>query len=346
MPIDYTETGVQGENSFSTFGCDVFKGSFPTPDRLRPDIAFQREFYGNGKLEFPDGFEAEIWAFSDPVALNAYDRETPFPSPPIRVRQGQIVHTTLKSHKNTHTIHHHGIEPTTMNDGVGHVSFEVNGEYTYQFRAGEPGTYFYHCHKNTVLHFEKGMYGLLIVDPPSGPGRLWERGPAYDVEMAWVFDDMDPRWHSEGPLEEHDAGLCGEDVGLNVFQPRYFLLSGVPSGRTRTDARVTVRARVGQRVLLRMLNASYSIVRYTLPLAATLHTVDGRGLGRPGSPWSKPVSIAAGTTTEFTTAQRHDLILTPTAPGVYRMRAQFLDWGSRRIQANGAGVLEATIVVT
>lgn len=346
MAIDFTRTSVLGQIDFSTFGCDVYKGSYPTPDALTPDIKFEREFYGNGKLKFPDGFEAEIWGFFDPLATNAYDRGTPFPSPTIRCRQGQLVHSSLKARKNTHTIHHHGIEPTTMNDGVGHVSFEVNGTYTYQFQPTVPGTYFYHCHKNTVLHFEKGMYGLLIVDPPSGPGRLWENGPAYDVEMPWVFDDMDPRWHGDGPLGEHDAGLCGTDVGLNIFQPKYFLLTGIPSARTRTDPRVTVRARVGQRILLRMLNASYSTVRYRMPLPATLVSVDARGLGRPGSPWSKPVAIPANTPTEFTTAQRHDLIVTPTAPGTYRMRAEFLDWGSRAIQANGAGVLEATIVVT
>jgi FtsP/CotA-like multicopper oxidase with cupredoxin domain len=347
MAIDFRKTSVQGEINFSTFGCDVYKGDFETPDRLNPDAFFVREFYGSGKLEFPDGFEAEIWGFRDPLSSNPVDSGKPFPSPLIRVRQGQIAHVKLTASKNTHTIHHHGIEPTTFNDGVGHMSFEVGDEYTYQWQANLAGTYFYHCHKNTVLHFEKGMYGLLIVDPPSGPGTLWAGGPAYDVERALVFDDLDPRWHDDnGPLEEHDAGLCGEDVGLNRFEPQYFICNGVPSQRTPNDPRTIVRARVGQRVLLRMLNASYSILRYTIPLDATLMMIDGRGLGRTGSPWSRPVPIPRNRATEFTTAQRHDIILQPTAPGTYRIRTQFLNWVTRDIQHGGRGVVDVNIVVT
>jgi FtsP/CotA-like multicopper oxidase with cupredoxin domain len=134
-----------------------------------------------------------------------------------------------------HTIHWHGIEPTPMNDGVGHTSFEATANFVYQFATNTAGTYFYHCHKNTVLHFEMGLYGLLLVDPPNpgGPAAVAAGtepaapyfGPKqpgvplgfvranvpgfpgfdpaaftipYDVEAPWVPDEFDSIWHELG----------------------------------------------------------------------------------------------------------------------------------------------------
>ena len=162
-------------------------------DRVEPDVAFVREVHNGAHLRMHDGREVEFWSFNDPFSRD----DKPFPSPMIRVREGQIVHTTLIPSMNTHTIHHHGIEPTPHNDGVGHTSFEVKDHYTYQWRPAHAGTYFYHCHKNTVLHFEMGMYGPLVVDPPEGPGYV-RRGTEivpYDHEVLWIPDDVEPDWH-------------------------------------------------------------------------------------------------------------------------------------------------------
>jgi plastocyanin len=199
---------------FAAFGCDVVDRQIPTPDRLTPDISFVRDGAKTLNITMPDGKAVQFWIFTDPSDDKS---KTMFPSKPIRVRQGQIVHSTLDAKKNHHTMHHHGMNSSTYNDGVGHVSFEVAERYTYQFQPHSAGTYFYHCHKNTVLHFEYGMYGLLIVDPPEGPGKLYQNGPAYDVEAFWVPDDCDPRWHRMN----HDAGMCGDDVGLDVTTDLY-----------------------------------------------------------------------------------------------------------------------------
>ncbi len=89
-----------------------------------------------------------------------------FPGPTTRMPRGVVFHgDTQGSGPPPHTIHWHGIEPTPMNDGVGHCSMEI-GKYTYQWQPNFIGTYFYHCHRNTVQHFEFGLYGLLLIEPP------------------------------------------------------------------------------------------------------------------------------------------------------------------------------------
>ncbi len=334
----FAGTAQAEELTFATFGCDVFQANPPTPDRLEPDIRFELGVRHGLKLPTPDFREIEVWRFDweDRPRTNAW------PSPTLRMRQGQVVHSTIHSRSNTHTIHHHGIEPTPVNDGVGHTSFEVSGRYTYQFQANEPGTYFYHCHKNTVLHFEMGMYGFLIVDPPEGPGALFSGGPRYDVEKLWAVDDFDPRWRE---LDDQ-AGLCGEDAGLNLFNPKYFGVSGAFAPNTNTDPRAVVRARGGERILIRLLNGSYSVLRTTLGVDAMVVGVDGRGLGRTGAPWSRPFAIPAGQPFELTTAQRYDLLITPPHAGEYPVRFEFLNWITRAVQDRGRGVALTRIIVT
>ena len=89
-----------------------------------------------------------------------------FPGPTIRVPRGVVFHCESSGHgPPPHTIHWHGQEPTPMNDGVGHCSMEIGG-YTYQLQPNFIGTYFHHCHRNTMQHFEFGLYGMTIVEPP------------------------------------------------------------------------------------------------------------------------------------------------------------------------------------
>ena len=89
-----------------------------------------------------------------------------YPGPIVRVPRGVIFHAqTQGKGPPPHTIHWHGQEPTPMNDGVGHCSMEI-GQYIYQMQPNFIGTYFYHCHRNTVQHFEFGLFSMFIVEPP------------------------------------------------------------------------------------------------------------------------------------------------------------------------------------
>lgn len=300
--IDFDDTAVLGEKNFDTFGCSPFAENPDTPDRLRPDVRFRRGFR-NFELDLPDGERIRIWSFRDEQG----GENNVWPAPTIRFRAGEIVHSELNARKGTHTIHHHGVDSSPFNDGVGHTAFEVKGSYVYQFTARYPGTYFFHCHKNTTLHFEMGMYGLLIVDEPEGPGVVRVDGELTEAqaEANWVCDELDPRWRRLN----QNAGLCGEDEGLNVIEPKYFVVTGVVAPETEGDRRVRVVADLGDRVLVRLLNAAYGVLRTTLPFDGLVISVDGRSLGGPSSPWSKPFLLPKGVPFELVTAQRYDILI-------------------------------------
>ena len=310
------------------FGHNRPEASPETPGRVQPDVAFVRRVF-NDKLEFADGEEVEFWSFKDP------DDDKPFPATPIRARQGQVVHTTLEAAINVHTIHHHGIEPSTYNDGVPDTSFTVNSRYTYQWRAARAGTFFYHCHRNAPLHVQMGMFGYLVLDPPSGRGTLYVGGPEYDVEALWAAYDVDPFWRTYSHASGEENAIA-DGTRLNRFRPEHFTVNGVESARSLHDSRTTVRARVGERVLLRHLSGAYfpNVVRFPAALAPVVHMSDGE-------PLPEPVPLP-GNELVTTTAERYDLILTPTTVGIHTVTYEFRHWLTGEL----AGTASAHVIVT
>ncbi|MFQ5637075.1 MAG: multicopper oxidase domain-containing protein [bacterium] len=310
--------------SFETFGCKPTRLSPSTPDRLpdsEVDVKIKRQFYGNGEIVMPDGKKVEFWGFEDPD-----DRSTrrKVPSAMIRVREGQKVHCELKVKKHAHTIHWHGIEGTCFNDGVPHNSFEVKTRYTYQWQANQAGTFFYHCHVNTVLHFQMGMSGLLIVDPPDGPGKLCKDSrSAYDVEAMWAMADVDPDWRDLPG--GHSAGMCGRDVGLNDFNPKYFMINGVPHPNTKTDPNIVCRAKSTDTILFRLLNASYTIQKIRMPFDVEVIEIDGRPLydSPTNHGYSHPFTIRKGKAIEMETAQRIGCLAKNLPVGEYQVTIEF-----------------------
>ncbi len=176
-----------------------------------------------------------------------------FPGPTLRVPRGVVFHAdTRGAGPPPHTIHWHGIEPTPMNDGVGHCSMEI-GQYTYQFQPNFIGSYFYHCHRNTVQHFEFGLYGFLIIEPPDAyaqqnpalpnyaggyprrtaanlakfpqfpgfvAGALTSGDPhamtvPYDTEALWVIDDRDSTWSDNMSNARDTMPAHGTQPGIN-----------------------------------------------------------------------------------------------------------------------------------
>jgi len=319
--------------------CYVYPASPATPGIVTADVTYNLSIDMQIPMTMDDGRTVNMWGFSsDGGGGGGMGGGGTFPSPPMRINAGTIVHTVLNVEGMmwNHTVHHHGIEPADHADGVGHITWDVDGTYTYQWRPMHAGTYFYHCHTNTVLHAEMGMYGALIVDPPEGPGTLvspsdGNPGVTYDVEAFWVVDEIDSAWHTL----EWDAGSCGQDVGLNTLNPDYFVITGVDGTGTSAMnvAPISATVQVGEKLLARYICAGYHPQHIDFGgLTGTVHISDGREL-------PNPIQV---TSLDAVSAERYDIIFEPTAPGEYIITCDIKDW----ITGNVLGTVKTNIIVT
>ena len=151
---------------------------------------------------------------------NPFDNGS-YPGGTIRVPRGVIYHCQTQGHgPPPHTIHWHGIEPTPMNDGVGHCSMEI-GDYLYQWQPNFIGTYFYHCHRNTVQHFEFGLFGMLLIEPPDAYDDPATAG-GYPRRTAANLADF-PQFESKFVGGDPVNGVGGADISnINDFDPHAF----------------------------------------------------------------------------------------------------------------------------
>jgi plastocyanin len=320
---------------------------------------FERQVFVSGKLKTYDGHEIRVWGFKDENGVED------FPSTPVRVMAGDLVQATLKPAKNRHTIHWHGIEPDMDNDGVGHTSFEVLGHYTYQWRphVANAGTYFYHCHVNTTLHVQMGLFGALIVDPYEPEPHPLGKKPFADApdewrykeqnERVWALYSSDPSWHGL----HHLAGFCGEDAGLNDFNPTYFFIgrhNQDPNGPPiQGDASqpVALTMPVGETAYLRIIQASYHPINIDLGALggqATLVEADGRALrdgidldGLGGG--HKPVGVGWNDWPykRISPAERLGIVIKAAKPGVYPVEFTTHHW----VSGKALGSVRTTVTI-
>lgn len=205
------------------------------------------------------------------------------PGPALRVTAGEPLEVRLHNRlPDPTTIHWHGIATPWDQDGVPDLPAPPIGPGAfggYRFTPPDPGTYWYHPHVGVQL--DRGLYGVVVVEDPHEPG-------AYDAELLVVLDDwldgtgrtpdevlrtlsggmaaMTPGAMSPGGaggggaaggrgaggmggMAKFRSGVLGGDAG-DVDYPHYLV-----NGRT-PEAPATLRARPGQRVRVRLVNAA------------------------------------------------------------------------------------------
>lgn len=196
------------------------------------------------------GPTVSTWAYDDVL-----------PGPLVRATAGDLVRITVDNQLPVETsVHWHGIALHNAADGVPGLTQKAvtsRRQFTYEFVAPDPGTYFYHPHVGVQL--DRGLYAPLIIDDPHEPG-------AYDAEWILVLDDwidgtgttpdevladLMASGSSSGGM--HGMGGMGGspfgDAG-DVTYPHFLI-----NGRVGTAPDV-LRAEPGQRVRIRVINAA------------------------------------------------------------------------------------------
>lgn len=248
-----------------------------------------------------------VWVING--AATGFNNDRLVPGPVIELTQGQPAAITLTNMSMApHTIHPHGLDVDTLNDGVPATSFAVPpmGSNTYRFPAPFAGTYFYHCHVDAALHVEMGMYGAVIVRPPSGAANVaWDGGPAFDSEYIWQTSTFDTRWHS----------VAQTGAGTLRYRPNVFLLNGRDGAAPATDPATAINAPQGSRVLLRLINYG------NMPARVNLGGIPFEVIASDGRPLK--TAITGQTTWVIMPGERYDLLIVMPAAGTRSATVSF-----------------------
>ncbi|WP_297528289.1 multicopper oxidase family protein [Thiohalobacter sp.] len=290
-----------------------------------------------GRLTMANGASIRTWYFG-----SGFNGDRALAGPVFEANEGELVEITLSSMM-PHSIHFHGLDVDQANDGVPSTSGYVGGgmgggggfgrvgdapslgsSYTYTFTAPHAGTYMYHCHVDTVLHMEMGMYGTVIIRPPNGSTtEAWAGGPTFDKEYVWQLGTFDSSWH----------GQMVSGSGTVRYRPDYFMINGRDGANAGTDSTVAVSAGAGQTVLIRVNGTSYmpAIVRLGgLPFEVIAS--DGRPLAQ--SYTATEQLVCAG--------ERYDLLVTMPSSGQYAATVDYYD--IRRATLLGSVATTVTVV--
>jgi len=151
---------------------------------------------GPGQPNALSGTDFDLFIGESPVNFTGHSRIAQtinggIPGPLLRWREGDTVTLRVRNRlKDTTSIHWHGILLPANMDGVPGLSFkgiEPDGQYVYQFKVRQNGTYWYHSHSG--FQEQSGVYGPLVIDAKEPEPFQYERDY---VVMLTDWTDEDP----------------------------------------------------------------------------------------------------------------------------------------------------------
>jgi len=216
------------------------------------------------------------------------------PGPVLRFREGQNVSIDVQNQTaHPELVHWHGLAVPSNVDGAmeeGTPFVPARGSRRYSFTSRPSGTRWYHAHGSAKRDFKRstytGQFGFLYVEPKNEAGR-------YDTEVFLALHGWNGYLDSSG---DPDGTL---DVTYKHFSVNSRALGhGEP-----------IRVREGQRIILRILNASAT---QTHQISFSGHKFTVVGLDGNTVPTPREVEILV-----LGPAERVDAVVTMNQPGVW-----------------------------
>ncbi len=226
------------------------------------------------------------------------------PGPLLRLREGVPVSIDVtNATAQEDIVHWHGLAIDSLNDGAmeeGSLMIAAGATHRYSFTPKPSGTRWYHTHAtandNLSLGTYTGQFGFLLIEGKGQPGQ-------YDQEINLAIHHWEPSFvPMVETMREHSSNApltSGSDVGYKYATINAHMLgAGEP-----------IRVKQGQRVLMRLLNASAT---ENVVLALPGHTF--KVIAMDGNPVPNPKSVEV---ISLAVAERIDAIVEMNAPGVW-----------------------------
>lgn len=226
------------------------------------------------------------------------------PGPLLRLRQGVPVSIDVtNASANSDIVHWHGLAIDSLNDGAmeeGSPMIPAGTTHRYSFTPNPTGTRWYHTHASSYgdlsVSTYTGQFGFLLIEGHDQPEK-------YDQEINLAIHHWEPSFvPMVETMREQSSNMpltSGSDVGYKYATINAHMLgAGEP-----------VRVKKGQRVLMRLLNASAT---ENVVLALPGHSF--QIIAMDGNPVPNPRSVE---TISLAVAERVDAIVQMNSPGVW-----------------------------
>ena len=227
------------------------------------------------------------------------------PGPVLRLREGvPIIIDVTNASSNANIVHWHGLAIDSLNDGAmeeGSPMIAAGETHRYMFTPKPAGTRWYHTHAGAYGDLTKGTYtgqfGFLLVEGGQ------QQPPSHDMEVNLAIHHWEPSFvpmvETMRVVSANRPLTSGSDVGYKYATINEHMLgAGEP-----------IRVKQGQRVLMRLLNAS-ATENVVLALPGHRFTV----LAMDGNPVPKPATVE---TLSLAVAERIDALVEMNRPGVW-----------------------------